>query len=72
MPTPNARACLRIVRIGCLAGGIAVGGAKPKTSSMYTSARSSFVPGSPRIHVTSLDSTSVTANWRSSSLRWAR
>ena len=34
MPTPNARACLRIVRIGCLAGGIAVGGAKPKTSSM--------------------------------------
>ena len=34
-------ACLRIVRIGFLAGGSAVGGTKPNTSSMYASARRS-------------------------------
>jgi hypothetical protein len=33
IPTPNARACLNSVRIGALAGGAAVGGTKPITSS---------------------------------------
>ncbi len=72
MPTPNARPCLKIVRIGFFAGGMAVGGTKPKTSSMYASTRRSDVPGCPRIHVTSFESRSVTTNWRSGSERWAR
>jgi hypothetical protein len=33
MPIPKARACFISVRIGFFEGGIAVGGAKPITSS---------------------------------------
>jgi hypothetical protein len=63
---------LKIVRIGFFGGGEAEGGTYPNTSSMYASARRSGVPSWPRIHVTSLEKTSVTTNCRSSSERWAR
>ena len=55
--------------IGFFVGGAAVGGRYPATSSMYSRARRSVVPLWRRIQVTSLDSTSVVTNWRSSSPR---
>ncbi len=58
--------------MGFLAGGVAVGGAKPNTSSMYTSARKLVLPGCVCIQVASFDSSSETTNCCSRLERCAR